>query len=48
MLKIAFRVLTGNQYGWGNFDRQYNLALYLKNYAKIFFFVENSKEEFDI
>ena len=31
MLKIAFRVLTGNQYGWGNFDRQYNLALYLKN-----------------
>lgn len=48
MLKIAFRVLTGNQYGWGNFDRQYNLALYLKNYAKIFFFVENSKEAFDI
>ena len=48
MLKIAFRVLTGNQYGWGNFDRQYNLALYLKSFAKIFFFVENSKEAFEI
>ena len=48
MLKIAFRVLTGSKYGWGNFDRQYNLALYLKNHAKIFFFVENSKEAFEI
>ncbi len=48
MKKIAFRVLSGGKFGWGNFDRQYNLALYLKKYAEIFFYIENSKEAFQI
>ena len=48
MKKIGIRILSGDPYGWGNFDRQYNLALYLKKKAKIFFFIENSYKAYEI
>lgn len=48
-MKIALRVLAGDRYGWGNFDRLYTLGKELKKRNnEIFFFVENSIEAYNI
>ena len=47
--KIGVRILSGDKYGWGNFDRQYNLSTLLKKKnCEIFFFVENSYKAYQI
>ena len=50
-LKIAFRVLAGGKYGWGNFDRLFTIANELKKNKKLlslFLYIENSIKAFNI